>query len=248
MIGKDMLVFDLETTSAEPTEARIVTAYAGLLDADGKIIDEVDLLVRPDGFTIPDEAIAIHGVTNEHATENGIALDDALSELLQFFYGYSGLPLAGQNIAYDFTVLDRELRRARGDAAGDRFDTWLEGRNVLDSIVLDKAVDKWRKGSRNLLSLATHYGVELSAEEAHGARSDAIAAGRIIQILLDRPALSRMSLGRLHTAQKRWRREQCASLQNYLRTLADPPQPDAVVDGAWPLRPYVAEVPEEVPA
>ena len=37
---------------------------------------------------------------------------------------------------------------------------------VVDTFVLDKAVDTYRKGSRKLIDVARHYGVELTEAEA----------------------------------------------------------------------------------
>ena len=45
-------VFDLETTGVDPREARIVTAFIGLIDADGELERGTDWLADP-GVEIP---------------------------------------------------------------------------------------------------------------------------------------------------------------------------------------------------
>src|SRR5690606_26374276 len=57
-----LVVFDLETTGVDPTEARIVTAYVGVLDATGTVVEERSWIVDP-GVEIPEGSIAVHGVT-----------------------------------------------------------------------------------------------------------------------------------------------------------------------------------------
>lgn len=222
-----MIVFDLETTSANASEARIVTAFAGILHDDGTVGDNVDLLVSPDGFDIPAEATRIHGITTEQARADGMPLPLALGLIVGLMLAHPDEPIAGQNIAYDFTVLHHELDRTLGTgltAAG------VTDRPVLDSIVLDRFLYKYRKGSRALENLARVYGVELG-DAAHGARADAIAAGQIVQIQLQQPQIAGWSLQRLHDAQIAWRAEQSAALQSWLRR----ENPHAVVDPGWPL-------------
>lgn len=222
-----MIVFDLETTSADAREARIVTAFAGVLQDDGAIQEFVDLLVRPDGFVIPAQATEIHGITTEAALSNGMPLASALGLLLEMMHAYPDEPLAGQNIAYDLTVLHHELGRMFGATIAA---TGLLDRHVLDSIVLDRFLFKYRKGSRQLSELALVYGVELG-DAAHGARADAIAAGQIIQKQLRHPEITGWSLERLHAAQVEWRAQQSASLEAWLRRN----DPEAVVDAGWPI-------------
>src|SRR5699024_4273484 len=79
------------------------------------------------------------------------------------------------NAPYDLTLLDRECRRHG-----------LEPINapgpVIDPLVIDKTVDRYRKGKRTLEVAAAHYQVAL--DDAHDAGADAIAAGRVALALL----------------------------------------------------------------
>lgn len=227
-----LTVFDLETTGVDPEMARIVTAYAGYLDDAGNVLEEVQLLVTPDGFQIPEASTAVHGITHDHASEHGVPLGSALTALAAFFASHDGAPVAGHNISYDLTVLDREARRA--DAASAAIASMLPGLLCLDSLVLDKQLDKFRRGKRTLTTTAAHYGVPLTADDAHNAAADAIASGRITQKLLPHPLLAGKPLEQVHAQQIVWRAAQSASLQEYLRQKGDA---TAVVDGAWPIRP-----------
>lgn len=225
----DIIVFDLETTGPDAFTARIVTAYAAVLRADGVITDEVDLLVAPDGYEIPDGATAVHGVTTEHAAQNGVPLAAALSRLRSLFERHPMLPIAGHNLAYDLTILDEEDKRVAASSAHPWPPTGALSHPILDSLVLDRALDKYRRGGRKLTQVAAHYGVPL--DNAHNANGDAVAAGMIVQRLLTDKRIAHLSPLELHSHQETWKAEQCASLQAFLRRT----DPTVVVDPGWPL-------------
>lgn len=235
-----LIVFDLETTSPKPRDARIVEAYIGALDDDGRILRERTWIIRPDGYTIPDEATAIHGISTMDALNDPAAQDGttALGEMLDWLdneCNIGRLPLVGQNIAYDLSVLDREIERYLHPLTPS-VQHWIAANDVtvLDTLVLDRHVDKYRKGSRKLIDMAAHYGVSLSAEEAHGARADAIAAGRIMLTLRKHQLVAGVPGDVLMEGQTLAKKEQAASLQKWLRENRDP---DAQVDPWWPVVP-----------
>ena len=72
-----MLAFDLETTSANPKEARIVTS--ALVRIDGRDVQKVEHLADP-GIEIPQEATSVHGITTEKARAEGRPHDEVLDE------------------------------------------------------------------------------------------------------------------------------------------------------------------------
>ena len=50
---------------------------------------------------------------------------------------------------------------------------------IIDPLVLDKAIEKYRPGSRKLADVARHHGGTAFADSSwHSAEADAIAAGR----------------------------------------------------------------------
>jgi DNA polymerase III subunit epsilon len=138
------------------------------------------------------------------------------------------VPVIAFNAAYDFTVLDRESRRQQVDRLDNRL---AQVGPVVDPHVMDKAVDKYRKGKRTLTACCEHYGVRLDG--AHDATADALGAARVAFTLAERyPEQLQVDLPRLHTLQQSWRAEQAASLQAYFRKK----DPTAVVNGDWPVQ------------
>ena len=72
------LVYDTETTglplfrepSESPAQPHLVQLGASLVDLDTRsVLSSIDVIVKPDGWTIPDEVAAIHGITNEKAMD-----------------------------------------------------------------------------------------------------------------------------------------------------------------------------------
>lgn len=218
--------FDLETTGPDPDSARIVTACVVIERPDG--FHEVDgpitltWLVDP-GVEIPEGATAVHGVTTGHARENGQSARAAVARILEVLRAQT-YPFVAFNAAFDFTVLDREARR-HGLLP-------LAPEPVVDPFVLDKQADRYRRGGRKLVDVAAHYGVDLTA--AHTADADALAAVQVARAIgrKHQPPADAMAL---HLGQIAWRRQQCESLQDYLRTHKDH---TAVVDPTWPVHPY----------
>lgn len=224
-----MAGFDIESTGPDPLTARIVTACIVQCGGD-QPVNAANWLTDVDGEMIPDEAAAIHGISTEQARAEGVPLAEAVTEIIAGLTQaiLSGIPIVAMNARYDLTLLDREAERL-GLAA-------LPAGPVIDPFVIDKQVDKYRPGKRTLTALCQHYAVPLDA--AHSADADAIAACRVAwRQGAQHPALSLMTLDELHTAQTKWAAEQAASLQEYFRKK----DPQAVVEGAWPIIPRQQE-------
>ena len=99
-----MLAFDLETTSANPKEARIVTS--ALVRIDGRDVQKVEHLADP-GIEIPQEATNVHGITTEKARAEGCPHEDVLKDTVEAIKAAweDGLTLIVYNAAFDLTVL-----------------------------------------------------------------------------------------------------------------------------------------------
>ncbi|MAL05302.1 MAG: DNA polymerase III subunit epsilon, partial [Microbacterium sp.] len=139
----------------------------------------------------------------------------------------AGVPVVAYNAAYDFSLLAHEAARHGVPPIADPTP-------VIDPLVLDKNVDRYRKGKRTLDVVAAHYGVALTG--AHEASADAVAAGRVALALLDRYADELPSTpAALHTAQVAWARSQAESLTEYFVRIGRL-DPDDALDGAWPVR------------
>lgn len=233
--------FDTETTGTDVENDRIVTAAVITVGPDG-IGERQSWLIDP-GIEIPESATAIHRVTTEQARAEGVEPRNAVWEIAQFVTAawQRGTGIVACNATFDLSILDRELRRHGW--------TGIEPVGpVLDPLVMDRGLDRYRKGSRKLVDLAKHYGVRLDG--AHAAHEDALAAGRVVWKLArhDRwgKVLQPMTLAEMQVWQAKAHRAWAEHFQEYLRTKANPRQPDAVIDQSWPWRPLPVQ--EGVPA
>ncbi|WP_406444444.1 exonuclease domain-containing protein [Streptomyces sp. NBC_01613] len=231
--------FDTETTGPNPNEDRIVTA-ALVVRGGGRDDKVMSFLINP-GVPIPPEATKVHGIDDAKAAEGADpkeALEDIAGQLAAALR--YGMPLIAFNLSFDWTILASDLARYGLPSMADRL-PGLSALPLVDPHVIDRQVDKWVKGSgmRKLKPTAERYGVEL--KDWHTAEADALAALLIAEAQFAKyPRLNDMGPQELFAAQKAWRAEQQAGLQEWFRTKATAEQgghPNKVIDGSWPLVP-----------
>lgn len=247
--------FDVETTGTDVESDRIVSVavieVGGGLPADG-----FTSVVDP-GVPISPEASAVHGITDAMVDgcmpERGAAL--VIAEKLEDA-ARDGIPVVAFNARFDLTVLDRALRRAEREPVDP-------SPFVVDPMVIDKHLDRFRKGRRTLAAICEAYGVDLPADEAHTAGADALAACRAAWVLgargeVKRRVRSKEEAGQLgvlkrawanlkdhlpllHEAQQMWAAQQAVSLRQYF---VDKGQVEdaASVSEHWPVVPFKAPV------
>ncbi len=172
---------DLETTGVDPATARIVELALLVDDGDGHPQELFAGLVDPGPeVEIPPGAAAVHGITRERlaaeqappATEVLPAVHDHLVEVARH-----GWPVVIYNATYDWPLLAAELARLEPSLT-------LPDCPLIDPLVLDRSVDRYRKGKRTLETACQVYGVVL--DDAHSARADAVASLKVARELLAR--------------------------------------------------------------
>jgi len=223
-----LLGFDLETTGVDPF-GDLPVSYALVQVERGTVTGTVTALVDP-GCAIPAGATAVHGISTERARDEGEPLEDAVQRIATALLDASaaGVPVVGMNVRFDLTMADACLRRAGRPslvAAG-----WHGP--VIDLLVLDRHLDRWRKGSRRLGDLCAHYGVELSS--AHECVADVEATVRCLMVLAGRyEEISSMAPAALSGAQQQWYREWAEGFDRH--RVARGQAPLARHDLHWPL-------------
>ncbi|WP_327357434.1 3'-5' exonuclease [Streptomyces sp. NBC_01304] len=227
-----LAAFDTETTGVDVEHDRIVSAAIIVQDCTGGRPRVSRWLVNP-GIPVPAGATEIHGLTDDHLQRNGRWPAPVVEEIGRELADLSatGRPLVIMNAPFDLTLLDRELRRHRASSLAN----YLENHPlcVVDPRVLDKHLDRYRKGRRTLTDLCEHYGVELTG--AHDAAADAQASLDLVRAIGRRFAsrLDRLTPAELHTLQAVWHAAQARGLQAWFARSGTP----EAVDPAWPLRP-----------
>lgn len=139
------LFFDSETTglplfsepSEDPRQPHLVQLAACLVDLDTrKTISSMDVIVRPDSYTIPDEVAAIHGITTEHAMDVGIPEDVAVDMFLAL---WSQRLRIAHNESFDARILRIAIKRhidvSQPLAPIPMSDTWKAGKAQCTQIL-----------------------------------------------------------------------------------------------------------------
>lgn len=223
MSGAKYLVFDTETTGIDVFNDRIVQLFIATADAEGNLMDEWQFFINP-GVPIAEEAIAVHGLTNEWLAENGQDPAEALKEIRLIFLENIDLIHVAFNMSFDLSILDSEFKR---HGVSDTFGAYLrDNARLVDAIVIDRHGDKWRKGKRTLSAQADHYGVEYDPEALHDARVDVALTAKVTVKVLEKFGIPTTE------EQASWYAEWAKGLQEYLRRS----DPDAVVGSEWPLK------------
>ena len=113
------IFFDTETTGvpwnyrASVTDSnnwpRLVQLAWIMADKNGNILKKKSVIIKPDGFSIPSDAAAVHGITTDRALREGKPLQEVFEEFA------TDLSLAeqvvGHNIDFDQHIVGAELYR-----------------------------------------------------------------------------------------------------------------------------------------
>ena len=114
------LFFDTETNGLPNNWSAPVTALSNwprlvqiawvLFDNKGNEIDSNQHIIKPEGFTIPQQAVKVHGITTEKANKEGI---DILHSLETFNDQIAkATHLVAHNINFDEMIVGAEFLRA----------------------------------------------------------------------------------------------------------------------------------------
>ncbi|MFK4266971.1 3'-5' exonuclease [Streptomyces milbemycinicus] len=227
-----LAAFDTETTGIDVEQDRIVSAALVVQRGAGSLPEVRRWLVSP-GIPVPEAASAIHGLTDAHLQRHGRWPAPVVDEVARALAEQAarGTPVVVMNAPFDLTLLDRELKRHRNASLSTYVS--LRSLTVLDPRVLDKHLDRYRKGRRTLTDLCAHYGVELTG--AHDAAADATAALEVVRAVGRRftSRLSTMTPAELHDRQTVWYAAQARGLQAWFALNGS----QEVCDPAWPMRP-----------
>lgn len=88
---------------------RIVQLAWAVYNDEGKVVRGFKHLIRPDGWLIPDEVVAIHGITYDQAMAEGIPAPEAIQKFISDYEASD--TMVAHNIAFDYPVLLCEFLR-----------------------------------------------------------------------------------------------------------------------------------------
>ena len=138
-----ILFFDSETSglplwkepSSHPGQPHIVQLAAVLLDIETGERNSYQSIVRPNGWTIPDEVAAIHGITTERATAEGNAEEFVLA-IFNLIWKRAEKRVAHVE-TFDARILRIAYKRFAGDAVAD---AWSPGQAEDTAVMAEPIV------------------------------------------------------------------------------------------------------------
>ena len=193
MTINDVIFFDVETTGVPDRNWNWELDYAKyphIVQLAWKFGEaEESHIIYPDGWDIPDDVVAVHGITTEYAKANGEPFAAVISLFLQEC-GTAGL-ICGHNIHFDTGMVKanilRELGREFYDAynvesalfKGKRIDTMLSTMKWVDARRID--------GRLKFPNLGELYSRCFPGETfpAHDAMADVKAVARCLPVIVE---------------------------------------------------------------
>lgn len=226
------LGFDTETTGVDVHTDRLVTAALVLRQggAHPQGPDRQHTWLADPGVPIPAAATAIHGVSSQVAREQGRPVVEVLDEVATTLVDHwnRGYPVVAFNASYDISLVNQELRRHGLGSLEERLGA--DPAPVVDPLVLDRALDRYRRGKKTLAAMAPVYGVQLS-EDAHTAEVDVAMTLDVLAAMVARyPQLAGMDARQVHDFQVRAHRDWAVDFERYLRRNGR----DAHIGTSWP--------------
>ncbi|ARD42108.1 exonuclease domain-containing protein [Actinomyces gaoshouyii] len=229
-----LLGFDTETTGVSPTQDRLVTAalvWRGPRLPDDTRAQKVRTWLADPGVEIPAAAAAVHGITTQRARAQGRPAAEVLEEVAGALATAmaQGTPVVAFNAPFDLTLMEAELARHGLSTLRQRLGGQIAP--VLDLLVLDRAVDRYRKGKRRLGDVCAVYGVQVD-EALHTAEVDVAATLDVLEAMARvHPRVAGTDLAALQGLQAEAHRAWAESLNQWLTRRGR--TPDA--DPSWPL-------------
>lgn len=230
-IDAPLLGFDTETTGTNVTSDRIVTVALVHSVGPGRAGETVATWLIDPEMDIPEPAQRVHGVTTEHARAHGMQAAPALDEVAAMIADALSreVPLVAFNGGFDLAILENELTRLGLPTLTARLGHDIAP--LLDPLVIDRGVDRYRKGKRTLTDLLAHYGIQQDGR-LHTADVDVSATLDVLRaIVAAHPQIGVSSLADLHREQISWHRSWAENFNQFLQKKGRTPD----VNLNWPL-------------
>ena len=191
------LIFDTETTGlpknyqAPLTDfdnwPRMVQIAWQLHDAGGQLLHHASIIVKPEGYTIPFNAVQIHGISNERALAEGMPLVEVLTLFAEQVQAC--VYACGHNIEFDNNIVGAEFLRCGMEnilAKKPNIDTKSDETTAFCAIAGGKGGKfKWPTLSELYTKLFNK-----GFEEAHNAAFDVQATAKVFFELVKRKIIA----------------------------------------------------------
>lgn len=191
---KPIIFYDTETTglpefklpSESECQPHIVQLAAILADEDTRnVLATLNVIVKPEGWIIPEESIAVHGITQDVAEKVGLPEKEVVSLFYQLCQG-------AKRVAHNRTFDQRIVRIAlkRYEFSEEYLNKWAEKEDHDCTMLMAKPImqlpPKLRYGYKSpRLEEAYKYFTDRELVNAHSALADATACMEIYWAMKD---------------------------------------------------------------
>lgn len=199
---KPAIFYDTETTglplfsepSEHPGQPHIVQLAAVLADLDTRqTIASMDVIIRPDGWAIPEEVSAIHGITTEHAMDVGIPETMAVDMFMSLWAGRLRI---AHNESFDARIIRIAQHRFPDTFPDPQCDYWKNGASactakmatpILNLPPTEKMIAAGRNHAKTAnLGEAYRYFTGTELQNAHSAMADVLGCMAVYFAIQDR--------------------------------------------------------------
>lgn len=194
MTTENILFFDTETTGIPDKSAKWDTDYMSYPHVvqiawiyKG---EKFNYIIRPEGWEIPEDATAVHGITTEYASEHGAPFAAVIDKFISDCHS-AGL-ICGHNVHFDTGIVKANILRELGRA-------YYDAENVEDALFKGKRIDTMRSsmkwvdarngwGRLKFPNLGELYARCFPGETfpAHDAMEDTLAVARCLPVLVEK--------------------------------------------------------------
>ncbi|WP_455474149.1 DNA polymerase III subunit epsilon [Bartonella sp. B30(2025)] len=153
------IIFDTETTGLDKDKDRIIEI--GCVEMVDRYLtgEKFHVYLNPQGVIIPDEVVAIHGLTNERLKN-----EKSFSDIADAFWEFiNGATMIAHNASFDIGFINAELKRVNKPL--------ISVDNVIDTLAMARR--KFPMGPNSLDVLCKRFGIDNSRRVFHGALLDA---------------------------------------------------------------------------
>lgn len=153
--------------SEHESQPHLVQMAAILCDEEtGEVVEGMDVIIKPDGWIIPEETIEVHGITEDIAEAKGIPEQEALQMFIDL-YRKCGLRVA-HNTTFDNRLIRIALKRYLPDLIPD--EEWKDKDNYFCTLMKSRKIMGGKSG--HTLGEAYKYFTGNDLDGAHNAMVD----------------------------------------------------------------------------
>lgn len=186
-----LLAFDTETGGLDPKDGDLLTIYAAIIDQDFKIMEELDLKLKPDGDRLPNAdagALRVNGINiHDHMkssetitySEAKVKFVTMIKKYLQKKGRYSNIRPMGYNLPFDIKFVQHYL------IPNKEWDEMINYNTIDPKVVVNFLKDcSWLPPETGtLISMVKYF--DISMGTAHTAKADTLATVEVYKKMLD---------------------------------------------------------------